>query len=879
MGCSIVGPTNPISDLIASSLGANFSPPYDLNFQPVDRSKLTEEKFLKMNTPGGGKIKPIGDPKHKHITEYISPIAGVLGSVFALFAPLYIILDVIRALIDIICSLFNPVPLILTVVDLFLNVVPPLIALYPPLSAILHAINAAKLITAIVGGIVSSLIPIIANVVECGLSIETYLSEGNISAIDNIGVKICELLQDFANTIAGFGPIKFILDLLEMFLGLGAKFFCIGAPAGDSPCCTTENCPPMIINPPAGNGLILNTVKKFTLKDLATYLLDVFSPVLETVTDVMNRVVGIIEDLVEITLSSIIDAIVFLLDAVNGSLFGALDDFIEDLNLDSGSVGGLNIPDFTVPTAPDEWQDVVFVQPAMYLEYKTAFSQPNENGLVSQIGVGHEFSASELSEIQNFIIPPDAIPVPLPKLPSFLGGTSDSEAGQDPATIKVKITRPSGSLVERTVIAERKRFSYNTVGMDFDPIVVPGTTQTASGAAGSVEFKLPNGGSHPLFINEIPFVAGTLPQSFGNYMVDYENGAVVIFVGNNITPFTADQAITYDSSREVIMSYSYKDTANAQSVIASAVYEFPTLPQMLAGLGLPNTTASEQIVRDLFQLQGLGYIPLRSLGVIHVFDDTFETGDEVEYEILPVQTELLKNNLIGLGCQNDIQSAAQSLTSLINADIGSLPPGLNALDPLKEKIGQSFPPPPEQGLQELLDELTEDPTKPVDPIPLLNSYLEEVAEFADQVLCVGVSSVTSVFEASKPFVLANGKDFSTLSLRIKDQGGNDLLVGGLLPSSSFRAEFLTTLGDVGEVEFDPDTGSFYAPISSEIVGIADITARFIVRDKVCSTISEFSDLSVKDQIVRVEFVPERTIAPRTRRQPQYVQSRGGRVRR
>jgi len=907
MGCVEVGATNPISQLIMSSLGDNYFPPYDLNFQPSDRKKLTEEKFLKMNTPGGGKFKPIGMPNQTHISEYLTPISGVLGSIFALFAPLYIILDVIRALIDIICALFNPIPLILTVVDLFINVLPPLIALYPPLSTILHAINAAKLITSIIGAIASSLIPIIVNVVDCALSIPAMISAGNILAVDSVGAKICGLLQEFANAIAGFGPISFILDMLELFLSLGAKFPCVGAPNGDSPCCTTENCPPIIINPPAGEGVVLHSIKEFNLKHLTDFIfgglnvvLDPMTEWLAVITDVVNDfiggMIGYLDEVISPTIDKITSYINLILENLNTLIFGPLSDFllgvtfndIIDLSVDNSSFSFASV----IPTAPnvtlsltsdEEWEDVIFVHPATYFEFKTATSQPNENGLVSQLGVGYEFNPTEMSGLQNFIIPPDVIPIPLPKLPKFLGGTS--EDAQDPATIRVKLTKQGGEPVEKLVKGETKTFGYNTIGTSFDPIVFPGTTTVASGGGTfgkqrtAIEFLTYNGEENPLFVTEIPYVQDTLPQNFGEYMVDYENGAIIIFVGTEENPFTPTQYAVYGGSREVVMNYSYLSSEESKSVIASAMFEFPTLEQIITSFGLPHSDAAADQVRSWFDLAGFGYLPLDALGIMHIYDDTFDVDDKLEYEILPVQIELLKNNLIGLGCQNDIQSAAQSLAARINADIDTLPPGVSPLDPLKDKVQRDFPPPPTQELTDLLITLTDDPTTPVDPLPILNDYLEDLTDFVDEVVCVGVSSIQSEFKASKEYVLANGKDTSTISLLIKDQGGNNLLIGGLLPSSNFRAQFETTLGEIGPVEFDPDTGTFFAPISSTETGIADITAKFIVKDRVCSTISEFTDLDVKLQIVNVEFVAERTAQPRIRRQPQYIQSRGGRARR
>ena len=901
MGCLEVAPTNPVSALIVSVLGENFYPPYDLNFQPIDRSKLTEEKFLKMNTPGGGKLKPIGDMKHVHISEVVAPIAGVLGTVFAFFAPLYIILDVIRALIDIICSLFNPVPLILTVVDLFLNVVPPLIALYPPLSSILHAINAAKLIVAIVGSVVSAIIPIIFKVVEAALSIPGLLEEGAISALDNVGIQICELLQEFANALAGFGPIKFILDMLKLFMEMGSKFFCVGAPNGDSPCCTVENCPPIIINPPAGEGRVLFKVDKVTLYDLVDGFYGAILPVIRKIEDWINLFVPVINNIIDVvtdflnsvvvtTLDVLLDAVVFIMNTVNSFVGGLFTQFINSFQSSVGSSiqNFALIPDLTVavditPEVPVAWKDVILVHPAMYIRYDSATSQPNENGLVSQIGFGHEFSATEMAGLQNFIIPPELIAVPLPKMPKWLGGSDDSEDEdkQDPATIKVKIVKPDGDLSIRNTVGEADFINYNTIGMKYDPLVLPGTftTPTEGEVVGGVEFLTPTGQPHPLFVNQVPYVQGTVPTAFGDYMIDYENGAAVVFVGNDETPFSTLEYAIYGANREVLMNYSSLASTLGKSVIASAIFAFPTIEQILASLGLPNTAAGKENLITLFTSLGFGFLPLDALGILHVYADNFEQGDSIRYEILPQQIELLKNNLIGLGCQNDIRAAAEGLSVLINDGNLALPPGKTPLDPLIEKIGKPFPPPPEEELQELLDQLTEDPTTPVDPLPIINTYLDQLADFVDSVVCVGASAVQSEFLVDKPFILANGRDFATLSLNIKDQGGNQLLIGGLVPGSNFRAQFFTDFGEVGDVEFDPDSGIFFAPIRNDRPGIANITAVFVVGDRVCTSISEFSNLEVSQQVVRVEFIPEKTAYPRVRKQPQYIQSRGGRVRR
>lgn len=787
--------TNPISQLIVSALGDNFFPPFDPNFQPVDRSKLTEEKFLQWQLPGGGKIKPIGDPKHTHLSEYLTPLSGLLGSVFAFFGPLYIILDVIRALIDILCSLFNPIPLILTFIDLFINVLPPLIALYPPLSSILHAINVAKLLVAIAGSMIAALIPIIVEIVHCAIDIPTELAQGNINIVEACEVKLCELFQEMANAMAGFGPIKFILEILQLFLELGAQFPCVPALPGipGSPCCTSENCPPVVINPPRGTMRVLHRVEKFTLADLANFIFDLVNIPLEAISDVINTAIGAIFDKIEDIFDDVGDVFAPIEDIINliidnlGPVFDTLNGLTagvfpsaEDIGLDSLDIdlpsfdlGNISLPDITIDltlSSPEFFKDVVFVHPLTTLEYRTAVSSENENGLVSAKGVNQPFSADELADIQNFIIPPEKIPAPSAPMPE--GVDDDKKGEEEPASIRVKLTNP----------------------------------------------------------------------------------------------------------------------ATGESVITRALFQFPTAQQIADRMGITKS----QLAGALSTI-GLGFLPLNALGVIQVYDDTFPEGTELEYEVLPDQIELLKANLIGLGCLNDIAAASKAAYERFSADIDAAAAvqfgndsegsgrdnGISGGDSLFSKIGRGVPSVTglEACLNELFQKIQDDPTTPVDPLPCFNDFFDDVADFADKVLCVGISSIESQFTVSKQFVLSDTKDKAVLSLRVKDSGGNDLLLGGLVPNSQFRAEFYTTHGTVGPVEFDPDTGSFIAALTSDTPGKAEVTAAFIVRDKVCSRISVFKDLEVQRQVEEVEFVPERTQFPRVRQQPQYVHSRGGRARR
>jgi len=735
MGClPNVPPTNPISQLIVGALGENFYPPFDPNFAPPKRGQMTEEKLLKMILPGGGKLKPIGDPKHVHISEYIAPITGLLGSVFAFFGPIYIILDVIRAIIDIICSLFNPVPLILSIVDLFINVVPPLIALYPPLSSILLAINVIKVLVSIVGAIGASLVPLIKDIVEKALEVPGRLAEGDIAFVDIVEVKLCELFQEFSNIIAGFAPLKFVLELINIFMNLGAKGFCVAGTADNpgAPCCGPEECPPIIINPSYGKMVVLDTIKSFSLHDI----FDKINIPLKAMSDTFNDIIGSIFDFVEDKLIGPLNGVIELMK----NIVGPGIDLLSGLPISKPNLS-LQIP------TPDG-EDVTFVHPLMTLEYKTATSGPNALGLVSQVGLGHKYSKNEIAGLQKFIVDPEKLASPLPSIPSFFGGGKQPDKA---ATIRVRLRDPKTNV----------------------------------------------------------------------------------------------------------------------EVVADAIFQFPTLQTIAARLRL-----TEADIRFLLRTARMDFIPLNYLGILQVRDDTFEKGTELEYEILPDEIELLKQELIGSGCLSEVQNAKNITNKLFDYSGGG--------KSLASWTGFSvITPPPEEELREELQKLIANPTEVVDPIFILNNYLDELAEIYDSILCVGANGIQSTFASSKTSVLANGKDRAILSVRIKDAGGNDLLVGGQIPGSRFRVQFNSTKGTVGPVIFDEDSGTFNAALSGEDIGDAEITASFVVREGICMNLSSFqsSPAAVTVKTIKVRFVNEKTAYPRARKQNQYVQSRGGRARR
>jgi hypothetical protein len=237
-----------------AAFGENFYPPFNTGFQPADKKAMTNEKLLQMQFPGGGKIKPTGEP-YKSINELLTTIMGPIGSVMSGFAPIFIILDLIRGILDIICALFNPIPVIESIIELFLNIIPPVIALLPPLATILFIIDIIKLVIAIIMAMLSALIPIIEQIIECGNKIPADVASGNFAAVDGCAQRICQLLQLFLNEVGALAPLTFILDMLDFFMGLSAQFFC----ATEADCCNPDSCPPIIKDPPSGSGTILSS--------------------------------------------------------------------------------------------------------------------------------------------------------------------------------------------------------------------------------------------------------------------------------------------------------------------------------------------------------------------------------------------------------------------------------------------------------------------------------------------------------------------------------------------------------------------------------------------------------------------------------------------
>lgn len=251
----------------------------------------------------------------------------------------------------------------------------------------------------------------------------------------------------------------------------------------------------------------------------------------------------------------------------------------------------------------------------------------------------------------------------------------------------------------------------------------------------------------------------------------------------------------------------------------------------------------------------------------------FTAGDQVSYEVVPDTTQLLQNNLISLGCVDEIREAANGLQRRFKA---------GALDPIVGRIGP-FPRP--DGLRAALEAIlaaqeadpTTDRTQNIKDVADL--YLADLADYFADAVCLGADRVQTEFTATTSFAFANGIGFSNLQLTPKDANGVALLVGAI-PNAidKFSAQFVSTLGSIGPVSFDRATGTFQATITSTEVGVAEVSAIFLVNGQECVRPGITDGFTVTDKIVSIEFASEGGRYAKRRAERQYVQSRGGRRR-
>lgn len=250
MTACVEKPLNPINQVLVDIFGENFTPGTG---QPVDHTKMVNEKMLQWVLPGNAKIKPSGSPQLSSLGDALSQMTGVMGYIFSFAGPLFIIVDVIKGIINVICALLNPGAIVSAVTDLILNILPPLLGLFPVFAGILIGVDICKLIIGIVVQMLTQIIPLIDLIKENFDSLQAHLSPPgfNFSMVEPITVKICMLIQQVTNGIGLFNPLSVIVDAFKLMTQSGMSLPC--SPGDD--CCGTVTCPPFIVNAPKGRAI------------------------------------------------------------------------------------------------------------------------------------------------------------------------------------------------------------------------------------------------------------------------------------------------------------------------------------------------------------------------------------------------------------------------------------------------------------------------------------------------------------------------------------------------------------------------------------------------------------------------------------------------
>lgn len=265
---------------------------------------------------------------------------------------------------------------------------------------------------------------------------------------------------------------------------------------------------------------------------------------------------------------------------------------------------------------------------------------------------------------------------------------------------------------------------------------------------------------------------------------------------------------------------------------------------------------------------------------IHLRSDLFSVGTNVSYEVIPDKINLLKLNLIGLACEDDVAAAAGGVQTVFR---GATASGNGVLDPLIVKMGRNFPGIPIDDYNACLARQTADPTISQAQCisDVSNGYLSEILNFTLDLVCIGANRVISDFEVNRQFASADGKDAVTVSMTIRDSNGVNLLED-FLPNANipedYGVQFITTIGTVGPVIFDTEASRFRANIISDKIGSGQITAAFLVRGETCIVPGESDGFSITDKVIDVEFRRPGGAFPRRRRSQPPIQAAGGRRR-
>jgi hypothetical protein len=256
-------------ETIIAVAGQNFLPPYISSLQPFSVNGLNVEQLLHFQAPAGMLLKPLAGAMAHSIEPAINSLMKQLGPLMSAYGFLMPLIQVIVGIIEVICALMNPFSVRRAVRRLMRKYLPQLIAMFPPLAGVVIIISIIKMILAIVFFILTVVWPMIklilhnANIVNEAVQAladkgASHVGSDTQAKIDAGKEKLAAILVELANQLSVFQAFLPLLEMITAILSIALKIPCKkrdGDEGGD--CCSDDVCPPILVNPPKGTGVLV----------------------------------------------------------------------------------------------------------------------------------------------------------------------------------------------------------------------------------------------------------------------------------------------------------------------------------------------------------------------------------------------------------------------------------------------------------------------------------------------------------------------------------------------------------------------------------------------------------------------------------------------
>lgn len=268
-----------ILETLLGIVGPNYTFPHDSDVQPTDSTERNEEELTQYDLPAGAVVKSVMPPSgNPGMGTVISSLLTIISPIITAYLFLLPIFEVIKGIIEVLCCLMNPFCVGPAIGRLFEKYIPALLSMLPPIAGMILIKSTIKLLIAIIFFILTELVPpiqLIITLIEC---IVVAVEDNNEEKAKACKEKLLAVVIQLLNKLGVFAIFKPILDIVFSILGLfggipcetGGGGFGIGlavmfdtAPFDltkpDTYCCTDQQCPPEIANPPTGQGLLIPT--------------------------------------------------------------------------------------------------------------------------------------------------------------------------------------------------------------------------------------------------------------------------------------------------------------------------------------------------------------------------------------------------------------------------------------------------------------------------------------------------------------------------------------------------------------------------------------------------------------------------------------------